>query len=231
MEYIMLTHQNLQTIAAAARCHFKMKHSMVLQHRIWTHADALLQMLFALTLGGTLILTSVYDNVTAIPKIIRKEKIGVTFATPSEYSAWFGSSRDVLQACSTWKLAFSGGENISTGVVKAFEALGLDGLELVSTYGSALFPVMASAGVADYKAYAADANGTLIPAGHPSPGYQMWIADTLGNAIPPTWKGEIWIEGESMSHTSFGAGASDGDFWSRFGCRHSICTHWRLWLL
>jgi hypothetical protein len=96
--------------------------------------------------------------------------------------------------------------------VKAFEALGLDGLELVSTCGSALFPVMASAGVADCKAYAADANVTLILAGHPSPCYQMWIVDTLGNAIPPTWKGEIWIEGEGVSHTSFGAGVSDGDF-------------------
>ena len=169
-------------------------------------------MLFALTSGGTLILTYSHDNLMAIPEIIHKEKISVTIAILLEYSAWFRSSHDTLQACSTWKLAFCGGENISTSVVKGFEALGLNDLGLVSIYGSTACPIMAAVGVVDYKEYAAEVDGKLTPAGRPSLGYQIWVANTLGHIVPPTCKGEVWIQGEGVVCGYFGLGADDEDF-------------------
>lgn len=134
--------------------------------------------------GGTLILASMLNNLTEVVTIMEQENVSVTCATPTEYLTWFRSGHGSLQRCTTWQLSFCGGENISTGMMRDFTALGNKNLEFVSNYGGAACPNTACMGAVAYREFAEDPEGQPIPAGHPSAGYQVWIAESLGRPVP-----------------------------------------------
>ncbi|RMZ66251.1 polyketide synthase [Pyrenophora seminiperda CCB06] len=201
---VLLSHGNLATLISSVGCYFDEENLVVLQHSRWTSDLALFQILFALTSGGTLVLASELGDADIV-KVMAKEKVGVTVATPSEYSAWFRKSRNILESCSAWKFAFNSRENLSSSVVRNFAALGNSNLELVNMYGATETSITCCMGFVDYKEYAADVQGKLIPVGHALPNYQIWIADPLGRALPPGWTGDIWVTGPGAigSYPSF----------------------------
>ncbi|KAF1849625.1 acetyl-CoA synthetase-like protein, partial [Cucurbitaria berberidis CBS 394.84] len=209
---IMLTHGNLMSMVAAAKYYFEVEHPVVLQHTNWVYDHSLFQILFALTSGGKLVLAPTPEDLAEVPKVIARQKVTVTVATPSEYSMWFQSNSDALESCSSWKLAFCGGENMTSSMTRHFAALGNNNLELVGMYGTTETSVVCSMGVVGYREYAAESEGKLIPVGPALPNNVVWIADQYGRPIPPGWIGEIWVGGSGISTGYFGPDVDDDMF-------------------
>jgi len=191
---VLLTYENLKTLAVSCRHYFDEENQVILQSSRWTSNLALFQILFALTTGGTLVLAPELDDAD-VSKVMVKERITVTVATPSEYCAWFQQPLNQLRDCSDWKFAFSSEEDMSSNMVRNFAALKISNLELINMYGATETSIVCCMGFVDYKEYAADTEGKLIPAGQTLPNYRIWIADSLGRALPPGWTGDIWVTG------------------------------------
>ncbi|KAG9190455.1 hypothetical protein G6011_08543 [Alternaria panax] len=148
---VMLTHENLKTIKP-----------VVLQHSDWLSDLALFQILFALTSGGTLILA--VDPISIdISNIMVQQEITITIATPSEYSTWSQQSLNMLKHCKSWKFALSIGENMSSSIVRSFT-------ELANLHGATETTVACSVGFVEYREYAADKKGVLVPIAGPGIG-------------------------------------------------------------
>ncbi|CAA9964017.1 hybrid NRPS/PKS enzyme [Pyrenophora teres f. maculata] len=191
---VLLSHGNIQTLITSIAYYFGGENQVVLQHSNWISDLALFQILFALTSGSTLVLAPRLED-TDVPKVMAQEKVTVTVATPSEYSAWFRQPFNMLKECATWKFAITSGENVSSSVVHHFFALGNSNLELINMYGATETSVACCIGPVDYNDYAHDTDGKLVPVGRALPNYQIWVADSLGRALPPGWIGDIWVTG------------------------------------
>jgi hypothetical protein len=166
IDRVMLTHENLQTMISNVQYYTDdLKKPKVLQHCHWSHENALFEILFALTYGGTLILAAGQDDPATISMLMQQENINFTLASSSQYWAWFRSSSQVLKTCSKWKLAFCSGGNISTTLAKRFSNLEIDGLKLMSVHGISTCPVTACVGMIGFKKYAALSADSTMPAG------------------------------------------------------------------
>ncbi|KAI1517185.1 AMP-binding enzyme [Pyrenophora tritici-repentis] len=194
---VLLSHGNIETLITSIAYNFDEENQVVLQHSNWTSELALFQILFALTSGSTLVLATRLEEAD-VPKVMAQEKVTVTVATPSEYSAWFRQPLNMLRECNSWKFAIISGENVSSSVVRHFAALGNNNLELINMYGATETSVACCMGSVDYNEYVDDTDGKLIPVGRALPNYQIWVADSLGRALPPGWTGDIWVTGSGV---------------------------------
>jgi acyl-CoA synthetase (AMP-forming)/AMP-acid ligase II len=207
---VILTHNNLKALIASIAYYFEDDKPIVLQHSNWTSDLSLFQILFALTSGGTVFLAA-DPSPANVSKIMTHEKITVTIATPSDYSVWFQHIH-MLKDCKSWKFALSGGENMSSSIIRNFTELKNDKLELATLYGATETTIACCIGFVDYKAYAADREGKLIPVGNALPNYQMWVGDHLGRSFPTAWTGDIWVTGPGIGTGYFGSKADDHRF-------------------
>ncbi|KAI4920683.1 uncharacterized protein J4E92_008326 [Alternaria infectoria] len=208
---VVLTHENLKVLVASTAYYFEEEKPIVLQHSNWTSEMSLFQILFALTSGGTLFLAA--DSSPAnVTKVMVHQKITTTIATPSDYSLWFQHPRHMLKECKSWKFALSGGENISSSIIRSFTELQLNNLELASFYGATETTIASSMSFVDYKAYAANKEGQLIPVGTALPNNHIWVGDHLGRPLPGAWTGDIWVAGPGVGPCYFGSKADDHRF-------------------
>lgn len=140
------------------------------------------------------------------------QKITTTIATPSDYLIWFQHPRNMPNDCKSWTFALSGGENISSSFIRNLTELRLDNLELASFYGATETTIVSSMGVVDYKAYAANKEGQLIPVGTALPNNQICIGDHLGWPLPVAWTGDIWVACPGVGCGCVGSKSDDHQF-------------------
>jgi hybrid polyketide synthase/nonribosomal peptide synthetase ACE1 len=141
-----------------------------------------------------------------------EQKTTITIATPSEYSFWFRQPLNMLKHCNPWKFALSVGENMSSSVLRNFNRLQNDNLELANLHGLIETTITCCMGIVEYKEYSADREGKSIPVGRALPNYWVWVGDHLSRALPSAWTGDIWVAGPGVGLAYFGSKDDENRF-------------------
>lgn len=208
---VLLTHRNIKTQIEAVRHRFQLEKPVVLHQSGIGFDMSLLQILLGLSLGGTVVMTSARRDPTTITKVMAAEDITLTVAVPSEYSMWLRYGAENLSECTQWRLAISGGEILTTNIIRGFTNIGLPKLELINGYGPSEASMSCCMATIDYRSHAREDSKSLTTVGHPLPNYEVFIADKEGRPLPPGWAGEICIRGSGVSPGYLGVKAENSD--------------------
>lgn len=182
-------------------------HEKVLQQSNLGFDMSLTQIFAALAFGGCVFVcpTNVLGNPLEISRVIARENITVTGGTPSEYLSWLiDGSPEVLShlKSSRWRVAISGGEPVTPGLVQALRSLGVarslgqNYLQLYNAYGPTEVTCSCSRSLVRYDA---DELVWPVPAGHTAPNACVTIVDRRLNPLPAGFKGEIAVSGAGVA--------------------------------
>ncbi|KAI9035214.1 lovastatin nonaketide synthase [Aspergillus affinis] len=153
---------------------------------------AVSQVLMTLCHGGTLVIVpqSKRGDVHEITKIMAEQHVTSTVATPSEYSAWLRYGRANLQSCTTWTVALSGGEQLTSRLIQEFDAMHTCSPRVVNIYGPAEITISSNC----LTVPRTETNAS-VPVGPTLPNYSVYIVDSNMKPLPMEMSGEICIGG------------------------------------
>jgi acyl-CoA synthetase (AMP-forming)/AMP-acid ligase II len=100
---IPMTHENIMALVKGMKYYVEAEKPVVLQHNSWTCDLSLLQILLALTAGGTLVLALTFD-MSNVSNVIVQQKVTATIAMPSHYATWFQQPLNMLSSCNSCSL-------------------------------------------------------------------------------------------------------------------------------
>lgn len=193
---LMMTHTNLMSYAEVSSKTFSKpdENLVVLQQSPFSFDFSLDQTMAALANGGCLCIVpaSKRGDPDEISKIMVKEGVTYTTATPSEYDLWLRYSTSTLRQCISWKYAFSGGEAMSHKLAREFGTLNLANLHVFNGYGPAETTILSHR--IDLK-YTDPELPDPLPAGYPMPGFSVCIVDEKMRPVPLGVQGEIVLGG------------------------------------
>ncbi|KAF5538673.1 polyketide synthase [Fusarium mexicanum] len=193
---LMMTHTNLMSYAEVSSKTFSKPDEslVVLQQSPFSFDFSLDQTVAALANGGCLCVVpaSKRGDPDEISKIMVKEGVTYTTATPSEYDLWLRYSTSTLRQCTSWRYAFSGGEAMSHKLAREFGMLDLKNLHVFNGYGPAETTILSHR--IDLK-YTDPALPDPLPAGFPMPGFSVCIVDEKMRPVPLGVQGEIVLGG------------------------------------
>ncbi|KAI1176375.1 beta-ketoacyl synthase domain-containing protein [Nemania sp. FL0916] len=197
---VILKHSNLSHEVEVSSDVFKLgPETVVLQQSSFNFDMSILQVLLALSIGGTVCMASedMKGDPIALTKLISQQNVTFTCATPSEYVTWlqFGA-QDELRA-SAWKVALSGGEAVTQNLLTQFRGCNKPDLQLFNGYGPTETTFCSSKMELEYLIL--DTYFGTIPAGFPSPGEAIYIVDEQMRLLPPGLAGEIVIGGACVA--------------------------------
>lgn len=211
---VILSHSGLRNqVEGVARMHH-FGAQTVLQHTAISFDLSLDQVMTALCNGGTLVIAqrSIRGDSVALTKVIAKEQITFTSATPSEYLSWLQYGSDNLAKSQSWTSALSVGEQYPW---KLFEALrGLEGslghsLRLFNVYG----PTEVTVSSNRIELSPELPSQRKIPAGFTLPNCSVYIVDDSLKPVPIGMPGEVLVGGSGVSigylHSDTGKFISD----------------------
>ncbi|RYC91645.1 Nonribosomal peptide synthetase 14 [Fusarium oxysporum f. sp. narcissi] len=193
---LMMTHTNLISYAEVSSKTFSKpdENLVVLQQSPFSFDFSLDQTMAALANGGCLCIVpaSKRGDPDEISKIMVKEGVTYTTATPSEYDLWLRYSTSTLRQCISWKYAFSGGEAMSHKLAREFGTLNLANLHVFNGYGPAETTILSHR--INLK-YTDPELPDPLPAGYPMPGFSVCIVDEKMRPVPLGVQGEIVLGG------------------------------------
>lgn len=197
---IILRHEGLVNWVEPANTTFGFSCEIVLQQSSSSFDMCYMQILMALSHGGSIYLLprSLRADAIAISEAIVKHKITLTCATPSEYSNWLKYGRlDLLATSSSWKIALAGGEHVSSALVRQFSVLQKSGLRFFNCYGPTEVSFTATAMEIEYTA-TDEFKDSFFPVGRPLPNYSIYVVDEMLNFVPRGVQGEVYIGGPGV---------------------------------
>ncbi|OAQ95890.1 hypothetical protein LLEC1_01631 [Akanthomyces lecanii] len=198
---IILSHRNLLVSTQGSRKTFKHAEEdlfMVLQQSPFSFDMSLDQIFAAVAYGGCLYVVpdEHRGDPMEITKVMLKEGIVCTDATPSEYDMWLRYGFENLQKCIHWTHAFVGGEVMEHSLARKFATLLLPQLHVINGYGPAETTMFSSQGELDYTS---DSLRDPLTVGYMFPGYHVCIVDPNGRPVPLGVSGEIVIGGPGVA--------------------------------
>ncbi|KAL6364627.1 hypothetical protein LRP88_01747 [Fusarium phalaenopsidis] len=209
---ILLTQANFVNHVALKTQAFSLQHDeCVLQQSSLGFDMALVQTFSALANGGRLVIapSDIRRDPIALVALVQREAVSMTIATPTEYLAWIHSATDVLSQSRTWRLAFSGGEQVPSQLRIGLRRLGISGLRLINCYGpteitaAATFqPIPLDDDDPASCLASAEALSSLwrpYTVGKALPNYTVCIIDAAGAPQPLGRTGEICIGGAGVA--------------------------------
>ncbi|KAL8383428.1 hypothetical protein RB595_006943 [Gaeumannomyces hyphopodioides] len=177
---------------------------IVLQQSAWSFDLSVTQLFLALGVGAKLRMVSRLTRLDsrAVVELIETGGITVTYATPTEYKAWFRREyrgRDVrLPNTSRWRLALVAGEPVTDQVLGLFRETEQPGLRLFNVYG----PTETTCGSTKFELdYTTPGlyKGEAIPVGRASANECFYILDEKHNLLPAGQTGEVVIGGVGVA--------------------------------
>ncbi|KAG6360409.1 hypothetical protein INS49_011469 [Diaporthe citri] len=202
---IVLTQANFVNHVALKTRQMGLKQECVLQQSSLGFDMSLIQVFSALANGGHLVIAQgdIRRDPVELAKLMQREGVSFTIATPTEYLAWVNSAGDVLQRNHAWRFAFSGGEQVPRQLKTDLHRLGLPSLSLTNCYGpteitaAATFqPIPLGAEAASCLSYGTWAQYAV---GKALPNYSVCIVDASGHPQPVGYTGEICIGGSGVA--------------------------------
>ncbi|KAI0888665.1 uncharacterized protein GGS22DRAFT_61892 [Annulohypoxylon maeteangense] len=198
---VTLTHEGIQNWIAPAQEIYGISigAETILQQSACTFDMSFEQMFFALYFGGRLHLLprSLRGDACAITDLIARKNITFTIATPTEYSSWLTHRHTSTLPSCKWRLAISGGEAATHGLVAQFRDLRKTDLRLFNSYGPTETTVIATSMELKY----ADTESLYdsIAAGFTLPNYSVYVVSEDLSLVPPEFQGEIYIGGPGVA--------------------------------
>ena len=196
---IILRHESFRNEVEISAQTYGLGRNVILQQSAFSFDMSVLQIFLALSLGGTLCMVprSLRGDSSAITKLIADEKVSFTCATPSEYASWLHHGDNRALRGSAWRVALSGGEQVTESLMQGFRILGKLDLRLFNGYG----PTETTCCSSKMELFYADSETTQerIPAGYTSPNESIYIVDENLQLVPPGFPGEIVIGGVGVA--------------------------------
>ncbi|KAL6232485.1 hypothetical protein BDW75DRAFT_242951 [Aspergillus navahoensis] len=182
------------------RHQFSVGRETVLQQSSLGFDVSLDQMLQPLVGGGTLVVAPRHlrGDAVELARLMVKENVTYTYATPSEYAALLRYSGDVLKKGSSWQFAFVGGEALPPHLIRSFHALQRPGLRLVNRYGPTEITVSSSCLAIDTWDPAV-LELARVSVGYTLPNYATYILGPNTCPLPVGYVGEIVVAGPGVS--------------------------------
>lgn len=160
---------------------------------------SVVQTFCALANGGTLVVAprAVRGDPVALSRLMLKEGVTFTIATPSEYAMMLRYGSECLQKLNVWRQACMGGEAVTEPLVREFRNLQHPDMKLTNCYGP--MEITAAATFQDVSLYQdfPAVDGSLV--GKALPNYSVYIVDENCRALPTGLAGEICIGGAGVA--------------------------------
>ncbi|KAH8817006.1 polyketide synthase [Xylogone sp. PMI_703] len=197
---VILTHSGLLHQIWNITKIYHLDQEIVLQQSSFGFDVSLEQIFSALANGGSVVIVSkdVRGDSAEIAKIMLWEKITYTMFVPSEYLALLRYGYESLKKCTSWCLAFAGGEALPAQLRSAFRGLNLENLTLINTYGATELSVTAARDVIEYNIENLDASSDSL-SGKVQPNYSIIILDDKLKPVPIGFPGEICVGGVGVT--------------------------------
>ncbi|KAA6407229.1 MAG: hypothetical protein FRX48_09031 [Lasallia pustulata] len=196
---IILKHESFRNEVEISAKTYGLEREIVLQQSALSFDMSVLQVFLALSLGGTLCIVPrpLRGDPTAITKLIADEKVSYTCATPSEYASWLHHGDNQALRGSAWRVALSGGEQVTESLMRGFRTLGKLDLRLFNGYG----PTETTCCSAKMELFYTESEHTeeRIPAGYTSPNESIYIVDENLQLVPIGFPGEIVVGGVGVA--------------------------------
>ncbi|KAL5362627.1 hypothetical protein BJX96DRAFT_177333 [Aspergillus floccosus] len=197
---ILLTQQNFVSHLAAKTDKLALGREVVLQQSSLGFDMSVVQTFCALGNGGTLVIApkEARGDPVALSRLMAKERVTLTIATPSEYSLLLRFGLEQLQKPYAWRHACMGGEVVSRQLIQQFCQLDHPDLQLTNCYGPT--EITAAATFQDIPLHLEDQSTTDgSPVGKPLPNYSVYVMDASGFPEQIGIAGEIYIGGAGVS--------------------------------
>ena len=197
---VILSHSGLRNqVEGVARIHHSGAET-VLQQSAISFDLSLDQVMTALCNGGTLVIAprSIRGDSVALTKVISKEQITFTSATPSEYLSWLQFGSHNLAQSQSWTSAVSVGEQYPWKLIEAFRRLeGPLGhsLRLFNVYGPTEVTVSSNRIELSPELH----SHGRIPAGFTVPNCSVYVVDDNLKPVPVGMPGEVLVGGPGVS--------------------------------
>lgn len=198
---ISLSHSShLHQIQASSQVwNFPLGKEIVLQQSSYAWDMSMYQILISLCNAATLVIapSSTRGDPVAITELIASERVTTTLATPTEYLAWLRHGRASLQR-SSLTLAVSGGEPVTSGLLKGFQSLGNPKLRLFNAYGPAEVTIACSTAEIPYDQVSSESIDSCLGLST-VPNYSVYIVDENIQPLPIGIPGEVVIGGSGVA--------------------------------
>lgn len=174
---------------------------VVLQQSSFGFDMSLTQTFCALANGGTLVIVpqGVRGDPVEIAKIMLKENVTFTIATPSEYLMLLRYGGEPLRQYSSWHHACMGGEVVTDRLIQEFFRFGKQNLVLTNWYGPTEISLAASFGKVSVSSKEPGFSESYVSVGKALPNYSIYIVDEECKPLPVGFPGEICIGGAGVA--------------------------------
>ncbi|KAH8701329.1 hypothetical protein GQ44DRAFT_785142 [Phaeosphaeriaceae sp. PMI808] len=188
---ISLTTENIRDEIEFAAESYGIGRERVLQQSSLGFDMSLTQVFSALAFGGSLHMLALHarGDPSAIVNVMTKAQISMTGGTPSEYQSWIqylNLQKD--NAFQSWRIAVSGGEQVTQSLLVSFDSLDNSDLRLYNAYGPTEATCSSHRMKLDYRNHASVYASGRIPVGHDQ-----------GRVLPIGMPGEIAIGGPGIA--------------------------------
>ncbi|KAI6355345.1 copper-binding transcription factor [Pyricularia grisea] len=194
---ISLSHTSLtyNIMAATQQFGFKEGIDIMLQQSSFSFDMSLAQMLTSLSNGGTLVVVPSHlrGDALGLSQLIVAENVSIVQASPTEYKSLIGVNAQQLRT-SKWRVALSGGENMTQNLLEVFRSLGKPDLVLYNGYGPTEATINANTRIIPYHEPNSNPDLPLLTWEN----YSISIVDLELNPVPVGVFGEICIGGAGV---------------------------------
>lgn len=132
---VVISNGSLLDHVKAATVTMGLGREAVLQQSALSYDASLAQIFYALANGGRLVITSNREDPSVVAALMVRERVSLSLMAPSEYAMLLQYGRGSLAACSSWRVAMSGGEAFPPTLRSSFGALSLVHLQVWNAYG------------------------------------------------------------------------------------------------
>ena len=203
---ILCSHAGFINYLASKTAKLGLGKEVVLQQSSLGFDMSIAQMFIALGNGGTLVMVpqSARGDPVEITKLMLKEKVTFTIATPSEYLMLLRYGIDSLKQYSTWRNACLGGEAVTEHVKREFSQLDSSEIVITDCYGPTEISACTTLETVSLEPDEDRNTSAYSSVGKAIPNTSIYIVDEESNPVPIGFPGEICIGGVGVALGYFG---------------------------
>lgn len=196
---ILLTQAGFVNHLALKTTELSLGNEVVMQQSSFGFDMSIVQTFCALGNGGTLIVVpqEARGDPVEIAKLMLRENVTFTLATPSEYLMLLRYGRESLRQCSSsWRHVCMGGEVVTDQLIREFNSLDNPDIILTNCYG----PTEITAATTFERISLSSEDGRdYVSVGKALPNYSVYILDENGKPLPVGFPGEICVGGAGVT--------------------------------